>query len=205
MTQLRQTIVSNLDNYRIREVIENGKRWLVAPAAILIHGVLNGNKGPLYYPEDESKNTAHLWNKIPITHNHPFHPVTNEPLDSDDPLVIERQHIGETRSPVWDGKTRVEAWFDEDATKNKAPEVYNALKKNQQIALSTGLYTINDTINGVYNNQPYSAIARNHKPDHLAVLPNQRGACHLTDGCGIGVTNAAQCVCNTQGKPNCPT
>jgi hypothetical protein len=30
-------------------------------------------------------------------------------------------------------------------------------------------------------------VARNYRPDHLAVLPDQRGACSLTDGCGVMV------------------
>src|SRR5678815_2675163 len=125
MVLSRRTLVANLDDAHIREVVEDGKRWIVAPAAILIEGVLNGSKGALFYPSDENQRTAHLWDRVPLTHNHPFDPITNAPLDASDPGVVQRQHIGETRSPEWrDGKTRVEAWFDAEATRNKAPEVY---------------------------------------------------------------------------------
>jgi len=187
----RVTLNAQMAAGQIREVIEDGKRWIVAPAAILIQGVLNGSKGALFYSDDENKRTAHLWDRVPLTVNHPFDPINNAPLDAWDDGVVERQHIGETRNPIWNGKTRLEAWFDADATRAKAPEVYQKLMKRQQIALSTGLFTKNYPINGTYNGIRYDAEARDHKPDHLAVLPNMRGACHLTDGCGIGVTNAA--------------
>lgn len=29
------------------------------------------------------------------------------------------------------------------------------------------------------------AVARNHRPDHLAILPDQVGACSLADGAGL--------------------
>lgn len=185
----REVLTVNLGG-KAREVFESGKRWLVAPAAILIHGVLNGSKGPLYYPPDESQKTAHLWDRVPITINHPFDPTSGEPLNFKDRGVKERQWIGETRNPTWDGKTRVEAWFDADATSNKSKPVYDALIKGEQIDLSTGLHTSNEELHGHHEGTPYVAIARDHRPDHLAILPNQRGACSVSDGCGVGVTNA---------------
>ncbi len=200
MSLSRQSLVANLDDKGIREVVENGKRWIVAPAAILKQGILNGSKGALLYRDEENKKTAHLWDKIPLTVNHPFDPVTNAPLGAWDGDVVERQHIGETRKPHWvDGKTRVEAWFDAEATRRKAPEVYNSLMKRELIAVSTGLFTNNIEVSGQFNGTHYTAEARDHKPDHLAILPFQRGACHIDEGCGVGVTNA------TTVTPEVPT
>ena len=185
----REIIIANLGT-TVREVVENGKRWLVAPLSMLVEGVLNGSKGPLFYPSDEARKTIHKWDRIPITVNHPYHPTTGEPLSFNDQGVAERQQIGEVRDPKWDGKSRAEGWFDEAATRDKAPSIYNSLKAGRAIELSTGLHTDNDPTPGEHNGVAYTAIARNHRPDHLAVLPDQRGACSLDDGCGVGVTNA---------------
>src|SRR5580692_7433309 len=188
-------VANQLTTENTREVVVDGKRWLVAPAAIIPHGVMSGSKGPLYYPAAESKRTAHLWDGIPITVQHPFDPATGQPLSANDAGVRDRQEVGVVRSPTHDGKTRAELWFDADATLRKSPETYHALKRDEKIPLSTGLYTDNVPTAGNFGGVPYVAAATNHRPDHLAVLPGGRGACHLDDGCGVNVTNSAMCNC----------
>jgi hypothetical protein len=199
-------LLTNESVENTREVMEGGKRWLVAPAAIIPHGVMSGSKGPLYYPAEESAKTAHLWDKIPITIQHPFDPTTGSPLSANDAGVMERQEVGEVRSPLHDGKTRAELWFDADKTLQKSPETYAALKRKEKIPLSTGLYTDNIHSPGVHDGVEYVARATNHRPDHLAILPGGRGACHVDDGCGVNVTNAATCSCggvkNSEGVCN---
>ena len=62
--------------------------------------------------------------------------------------------------------------------------------------LSTGLFTDNDETAGVSpKGRNYEAVARNHRPDHMAVLPDQVGACSINDGCGVLVN---------EEKPKCP-
>ena len=53
--------------------------------------------------------------------------------------------------------------------------------------MSTGLYVDRDETPGTCpkSGRPYDAVARNYRPDHLAILPDQRGACSNEDGCGI--------------------
>src|SRR5690606_13771547 len=37
---------------------------------------------------------------------------------------------------------------------------------------------------------PYHSVARDYKPDHIAILPDRIGACSIADGCGVN--NAGQ-------------
>lgn len=195
-------LVANAATENTREVMEDGKKWLVAPAVIIPHGVMSGSKGPLYYPEAESKRTIAAWDRVPITVQHPFDPGTGAPLSANDAGVKDRQEIGEVRNPTHDGRSKAELWFDHDKTLAKSPDVYAALKRHEKIPLSTGLFTNNVPKRGEHAGVPYVAEALDHRPDHLAVLPDGRGACHISDGCGVNIensltVNAAACDCGS--------
>ncbi len=172
---------------RSKRAILNGKEYIVAPATIIVPGVLPGSKGPLYYPEEEVAKSVRRWDNAPLTLYHPYDPLTNEHLSASDPGVLERQGIGFIRGTAYNGKLRTEAWFEAERTKQLDPRVYTSLVKGQPIELSTGLYTDNQPAlpGSHFNGRPYTHIARNYRADHLAVLPDQRGACSLSDGCGV--------------------
>lgn len=193
-----ETIVANLllNGSPARRVSEGGRDWLVAPLAMIVDGVLHGSQGPGYYPPSETRRVVNKWDGMPITLAHPFDPKTGAGLSANDDGVLDRQGLGVVRRPVWNGKLRAEGWFDAEITKERASEVYNALLAGRPIELSTGLYTDNEKQRGTHNGKPYEWVARNHRPDHLAVLVGQKGACSVADGCGVHVTNA---------DPQCPT
>lgn len=178
---------------RSRTVKEGSKTYLVVPMTMLRPQVLNGSKGPLYYPPGEIVKSVAAWNRVPLTLNHPTHP-DGRPASSRDPGVAERLTLGEVRNPhiIGLGKLRAEGWFDAERTKRIAPDVYNALKAHRPVELSTGLFTDNEIAqNGSsYLGKAYSHVARNYRPDHLAILPNQKGACGIQDGCGVLVNHA---------------
>lgn len=183
----------------VRRETLHGRTYLVAPLASLPgDGVLAGSKGPLFYPAREVGANPAAWDHIPITAYHPTDPVTNEPTTANDPRVLERQGIGFLSKSRYDGKLRHEAWFDEGKTRqvdNRLPEharILPRLTRGEPIEVSTGLYTDNEEAPaGAHSRgRPYTHIARNYKPDHMAVLPDQVGACSLADGCGVHVTNS---------------
>ena len=58
--------------------------------------------------------------------------------------------------------------------------------------VSTGLFTENEEVHGEFRGKPYIAVARNYRPDHLAWLPDQIGACSLAAGCGTLKLNQAK-------------
>ena len=58
--------------------------------------------------------------------------------------------------------------------------------ETKEVEVSLGMFTENDMEEGEYEGKQYKGIAKNHRPDHLAILPDQIGACSCKDGCGLG-------------------
>jgi hypothetical protein len=63
--------------------------------------------------------------------------------------------------------------------------VLDKLDKGEMVEISTGLFTDNIPESGVWNGEAYTAVARNYRPDHLAILPDQKGSCSIADGAGL--------------------
>jgi hypothetical protein len=47
------------------------------------------------------------------------------------------------------------------------------------------MFTDEERTQGEWNGETYEAVASNYVPDHLALLPGERGACSWEDGCGV--------------------
>jgi hypothetical protein len=186
----------------------NGREYWVVPFVSLVEGVLNGSKGPLYYPGEEIRKNPGIWNGIPLTHGHP---QTNDgrPLAGKSQEVKDRFQLGTIYNDWTEANRRGgEAWFDKEWTRNRAPGIARKLDAGELIELSTGLGTQD------YKAPPYSkdskgryyhSVARNYEPDHLAVLDGMRGACSLADGCGIGRNSeCSDLVLNDAGEMLAP-
>lgn len=169
----------------------NGREYLVAPATLIVPGVLNGSKGSLYYPSEEIGKDPLAWNGMPIVAYHPQ--VNGQHVSGRDPEVFATQGLGHVYKTVANGKLGAQLWFDVEAVRNFDKKLPNSnkmlprLEAGQPIELSTGLYTDNEQKPGTYKGRNYDAVARNYRPDHLAVLPDQKGACSNDDGCGVNV------------------
>lgn len=171
---------------KTRRATLHGRDWIVAPLSMIVPGILNGSKGPLLYPEEECERSAESWNHIPLTAYHPE--LNGQHVSARDPDVIDRQGIGVVLHAKYaNGKLRGEGWFDVEKTAKVEPRILNALERGQPIELSTGLFTDNYPAppNANHHGRGYDYVARNYRPDHLAVLPDQVGACSLNDGCGV--------------------
>jgi len=162
----------------------NGKDYIVAPMTMIVPGVLNGSKGPMFYPGEELAKNAEAWNGMPIVINHP-----DEAVSARTPAILNKSGVGLVfNSRFENDKLQAEAWFDTEQVKNKAIDVYGNLTTGKKQELSTGLFVGGlepATQNAEYNGVRYTHIARNYKPDHLAILPEQAGACSISDGCGV--------------------
>lgn len=187
-------LVINLAPAKARRANRNGRTYLVAPVTMMVSGVLNGSHGPLYYPPDEVEINPSQWNDIPIVVYHPT--LHNRPVSGRDPEVLDKQKIGRVyNAQAEDGRLWGEGWFDAEKTKQVDCRVYDALIEGRPIGVSTGVYTSNEPVVKNNNRWPqyrgrdYHWIARNYRPDHLAVLPDKVGACSIKDGCGIHVRN----------------
>lgn len=185
-------------NRKLRRVTKGGRNYYVANMTLIVPGVLDGSQGPLFYPDEEVGKNPSSWNGMPIV---VYHPVINgQPVSGRSPEV---ESIGTVYKAVFNGRLQAEAWFDIEATKAVDPRVLEALEKGKPIELSTGLFTTNEAKEGVHLGKPYKFIARNYIPDHLAVLPDQVGACSVADGCGILINTALnQPFFKEVGTPN---
>jgi len=180
-----ERLVANLSGGVRRDSLY-GRPHLVASATLIVPGVLNGSNGPLLYPPEELKANPYDWNNMPIL---VYHPKKGKGRDIE---TLNSQGVGVVLNTTYSDRLRAELWFDEARTREVDPRVYSRLEKGEQIELSTGLGTTNQRApeNAVFEGPegkqiPYRAIARNYRPDHLAVLPDQVGACSLRDGCGV--------------------
>jgi hypothetical protein len=173
-----QNITFNLKPI-IRHDQMEGRDYLVAPMIMMTEGVLNGSNGPLLYPSEELSKTPVVWNHKPVVVYHPDGTAC-------DPAVISSRKIGVIMNTKFEeGKLKAEAWLEESRIKAVDDRILTAIEKNTIMELSTGLFTDNEEKEGEWNGKPYTAIARNYRPDHLAILPDLVGACSVEDGAGF--------------------
>lgn len=170
---------------KIRRETLNGESYIVAPLTMIVEGVLNGSQGPLLYPQDEITKNVDAWNGMPIVVTHPT--VNGIPVSARSPDILETFGIGYVFNATIKGKLVAEGWFNVEKTRKVDERVLNSLEAGTPIELSTGLFTTNEPAEegAVFNGKEYSFVARNYRPDHLAVLPDEVGACSLKDGCGV--------------------
>jgi cation transport regulator ChaB len=189
--RVMEYLVVNLRG-RTRRTTFQGRKFLVAPATLIVPGVLSGSKGPHLYPLEEIRRNPDSWNGIPIVVYHPY--KDGKPVSAQSPDILEKQQVGWIFSSHANGRLRAELYFDEEKTRKVDERVLDALYKNKPMELSTGLHVESEPApeNSSYSGKQYSFVARNYKPDHLAILPDQTGACSLEDGCGLNV--------NSQGR-----
>ena len=187
-----EQILVNLTGGVRRERLD-GRDYLVAPASLIVPGVLNGSKGPILYQLEDIEASAAAWNGMPIVVNHPTNDQ-GQAISARHPKVLEQFGIGQVFNTKVDGKLVAEAWFDVEKTRKVDVRILNALQSGKLLELSTGLNLDAEPSSGVWNDGKgrtlnYQSIARRYRPDHLAILPDQQGACSLNDGCGIGVNS----------------
>ena len=195
-----ETLLANL-NGTIRREMLGGREYLVAPVNLIVCGVLNGSQGPLYYPPEEVGKDPMAWNGMPLVVYHPT--VEDVPVSARSPVVLEDCGVGFLFNTVFTEDVLAgEAWFDAERTKRYDErledkfKLYPRLVRGDHIETSTGLFTRNDppilaegqTRAADPKGTPYDYVARDHKPDHLAVLPDILGACNRNHGCGINPT-----------------
>ena len=160
--------------------------YLVAPVSLIVPGVLNGSRGPLFYSLEETSKNPSAWDHMPIVVYHPE--AAGLPVSARDPDVLNKQGIGIVlRSRIANGKLVAEGWFDTARTRQVDSRVLENLESRKPIELSTGisLDPVPAPEGSTHNGVGYDFVARNYRPDHLAILPDQIGACSLKDGCGV--------------------
>jgi len=154
--------------------------WVVVPMIMMVEGVHSGSCGALYYPSTELEKTPASWNHKPVVVYHPDGPTAC------DPDVLTNRKVGVIMNTKFeDGKLKAEAWLDPVRMKKVDNRIAEAVENKTVMELSTGLFTDLEGPGGEWNEESYDAIAKNYRPDHLALLPDQTGACSVKDGAGF--------------------
>jgi len=170
----------------------DGRQYLVLPSIPIKASVLGG----AYVPADEIAAYVEAWNGIPFTLNHPDN--NGKPISANSPEIIAKQSIGRvwnSRFDESDNTLHSEIWIDIDKAKSLSNDSRRALamlEANRQMEVSTGYFADHETTGGDFEGQPYKEIARNIRPDHLALLLDGVGNCSIADGCGIPRINEAE-------------
>lgn len=172
----------------VTEATFDGKSYLIAPVVMIREGVMNG----MLYLAEEFGKFAESWQGRPVSVSHPQR--AGQFVSANSPDIWANEVPGQLWNVIADGQSlKGEIWIDLEKAERigeAAMTVVEGLRANQPTEVSTGLFADVEETAGVWaNGAVYDGIARNIRPDHLALLPNEIGACSWEDGCGTPRVN----------------
>lgn len=179
----RLEVITNTEASYREEDLE-GRPHLVVNIGMLQEAVVKGSGGALFYPRKENKRSVKRWNHQPIVVYHPRKKGTNKLLSARKPRVLNARKIGVVLNTRHDDKLWAEGWFDKERTKEIDPRIYEAILAKQKMEVSTGLDAVVTKKAGVFNGEKYVGVVSDYEPDHLAVLPDKKGAYPVEKGGG---------------------
>lgn len=179
------------NNYPVRKEVYQGRQCIVVPVIMMREGVHHGSRGPLLHTAEELGKIPNSWDDIPIV---VWHPENNEGqfVSACDPEVLEQELVGRVyHTQMQVDRLKAEAYLDEARLKEVSPLAYKYIEEAKPLDVSVGVFTDDEIVTGLWNGEEYGGIAKNHRPDHLALLPGGTGACSWADGCGIRANQSA--------------
>lgn len=182
-----------LSNYKVENRVFKNKNYLIVPTIMIVEGVLND----IYYPKGEMAYSEKDWDACPVVLNHPSDGFTAKRVE-----VLEQFGLGTLFGTKFEinekgkGILKSNVWFDEDVLKKQTPNLYSRVLNGETIEVSTGLRLNLIYADTEFNGTKFTWLSSNYVPDHLAILPEDIGACSCKDGCGLrlnaGVTPAVE-------------
>lgn len=180
--------VITYEGYDIQVRVHEGREHLVVPVVLMTEGVHFGSGGPLLHTADELGRYEASWNGIPVVVDHPKE--DGNFISANSPAVLDREKVGRVYNVYMDGnKLRGEAWIEQGRLGTVNSTALSYIKNKQPLEVSVGYFSDQEPITGEYQGKNYTAVARNFRPDHLALLPDTEGACNWEAGCGIRNNN----------------
>ncbi|MGM0409198.1 MAG: DUF2213 domain-containing protein [Bacillota bacterium] len=183
-------IIHSLNSDKVKEVTKDGIDYLVVPVVAVREQVLNGQ----FAPKEELNTYIDVWNDVPVPVMHPERMGKN--VSSRHKEVIDSEVIGRFYNVNWeDNKLKGEIWVEINKAEKLAEnnddikEALNKLKNHEPMDVSTAYFSDVEMVEGTHEGIKYNGVQRNIRPDHLALLPSQKGACSLEDGCGTMKVN----------------
>lgn len=189
--------------------VRDGVAYVVAPVVMCREMVLNGELVPMKVLQDSLGPTdsglgpqglAGLWEGLPVTLAHP----EDETLPVGQTLAwLKEQQVGFVENARMAGKDLVaEIWLPVEQKDPLAAETVQRIAAGELVEVSIGSWSITTPQEGVFDGKPYKGITDEISPNHLALLPNDRGACSVAAGCGTPrLSTAMQSVRNAARRP----
>ncbi len=181
-------VTVNITKNLIRTETMEGREYIVVPMVMMVEGVLNGGQGALLYTAEELEKIPAVWNHKPVVVYHPE--INGQGVSACSPEIITSHKIGVIMNAITikeEGKIKLkaEAWLEPSRIEVVDNRIAEAIASETMLELSTGLFV--DVVDnaGDFNGEQYTGIATNFRPDHLAILPDQIGACSRGDGAGF--------------------
>lgn len=157
-----------------------GRDHLIVPTVMITMGVHAGNNGALFYPADQLSNSVNGWNGKPVVIRHP------NDGGAGSPQVFEQQRVGTVFNTTFDGKRlKADLYLDVQRLQEISPQTLDAIRNGRMGEVSTGLWSDRLAPAGTFNGKDFHATVYNIRPDHLAILPDEIGACSVQAGCGM--------------------
>ena len=175
---------------KIRRENYQGIEHLVVPVIAAKEMVMNG----YYYPAEEFSDWVETWNGVPVPISHPQ--VNGVAISAKAPRIQELNSVGWFFNAEFtpDNKLKGEIWINlNKVAKLNANYLIESFESGEIVEVSTGLFSNVEMVSGEFNGVGYEGIIRHIRPDHLALLPNEVGACSIEDGCGAMRNNSCQC------------
>jgi len=161
-----------------REESIGDKSYFVVNGVPLVEGVLNGR----LVEAKEFGAFVKDWNGVPVVMRHPKSNGGSARVISPDVPVVGRFYNAKL-----DGTRLVgEFWLDPDMLQEQdGQELISMIKASKPVEISTGYYAESVPTTGQWNGKDYGLVDQNLHPDHIALLPDEIGACSVADGCGL--------------------
>lgn len=185
-----------LSSFRIET--KDGKEYLVVNGVPVKETVLNGR----FLSAEQIAPTVHDWNGVPIVMRHPKSNGGSAKVPFPDVPVV-----GNFYASKMDGKRLVgEYWILKSALESSedGKVILKSINSDTPVETSTGYWSQTFPESGKYNGIDYSYVDKNLHPDHIALLPDEIGACSVKDGCGMN-RNSDCDTCPKKVKENSAT
>jgi len=157
---------------------------IVVPVVMMLPGVHTGSRGPMLHTAEGLSAVAAQWNGIPVTVGHP----QNNKGEYVSITATAVPRVGVISNSRWeDSKLKADVTFNASTLSTTDAVCYQSILSAQPIDVSIGAFAAEEDQTGVFEGASYSAVTLSYIPDHLAILPNEQGACSNEAGCGIRV------------------
>lgn len=182
----KQALVDNLAGTPIgkRQNINNID-YAVYPVVLMVEGVHHAVNGTaVYYSTDVLKESVLHWEGRPVPVRHPN--VNGNYVRANDPQIEADWAVGRIYNATVSGtKLKGEVWIEVAKAEKVSPGLIMSLDSGSPMEVSTGILVEGDGVAGNWGTEAYTQSITKIIPDHLALLPGDKGACSWEDGCGI--------------------